>query len=206
MLLKVCGLRERDNVEAVLALQPEWVGFIFEPTSPRYFLHAHNLASGLNIYGAIKKVGVFVNQDADVILNLKQQYALDLIQLHGDESVAFCKQLKQNGIKIIKAFSINDLFEFSELEKYAPYVTLFLFDAQGPLRGGNGIPFNWELLKKHRFAKPFLLSGGIGPDSLAGLRNFSHPDMIGVDVNSKFEVSPGIKNTKALYLFQQQIA
>ncbi len=206
MLLKVCGLRERNNVEEVLAIQPQWIGFIFEPSSSRYFLHAQQRASVFEIDGDIKKVGVFVNEDTDVILHFHQEFALDLIQLHGDESVDECRQLNENGIKIIKAFRIDDSFNFSEVEKYAPYITLFLFDAQGPLKGGNGITFNWELLKNRRFGKPFLLSGGIGPETIPALLNFSHPDMIGIDVNSKFEVSPGVKDVKSLHLFQQQIA
>ena len=206
MLLKLCGLRERDNIEAVLALQPQWVGFIFEPSSPRYFLHANTPANIFEINGAVKKVGVFVNEDENVIMNFQERYGLDLIQLHGNESAETCKQLKERGIKIIKAFRTSNEFDFTIPGDYAPHVELFLFDAVGQLHGGNGIAFNWELLSKHRFGKPFLLSGGIGPNNVNALKSFKHPDMTGVDVNSRFETSPGIKNAEALYLFQQQIA
>ena len=205
MLLKVCGMRERDNIKDVLALQPQWMGFIFEPSSPRYFPRAANPSSLFEVIGAVKKVGVFVNDDEEVMLSFQQQHALDYIQLHGDESVETCRQLKQAGIKVIKAFRVNDMFDFSIVDSYTPYADLFLFDASGTLFGGNGVAFNWQLLKRHRFNKPFLLSGGIGPDSVNQLLAFEHPEMIGVDVNSKFETAPGIKDAKALLLFQQQI-
>ena len=205
MLLKVCGMRERDNIEDVLELQPAWMGFIFEPSSPRYFPRAANPASLFGLTGRVKKVGVFVNEDEEVMLSFQQQHALDYIQLHGHESVETCRQLKQAGIKIIKAFRINEAVDFSIVDSYTPYVDSFLFDASGPLFGGNGTVFNWQLLKQHRFNKPFLLSGGIGPDSVNQLLAFEHPEVIGVDVNSKFETAPGVKDAKALLLFQQQI-
>jgi phosphoribosylanthranilate isomerase len=205
MLLKVCGLRERQNVTAIAALKPQWMGFIFSPVSPRYFNDAREPAMTAEIPKDIYKTGVFVNADEETVLNIYNQHSLDYVQLHGDESVEFCKNLSSKGIKIIKAFSITGEFDFSITEDYASCVSLFLFDAAGELRGGNGVQFNHDLLKDKRFNKPFLLSGGIGPGDAAALKNLHHPDLIGVDVNSRFEDAQGLKNVEALQLFSRQI-
>jgi phosphoribosylanthranilate isomerase len=206
MLLKVCGLRERDNVAAIAALQPQWMGFIFVASSPRYFLEAKDPAIISEISNKIKTVGVFVNESEEMILKTMQLYSLDLAQLHGDEGTDFCKGLTEQGIKIIKVFRVHDVFDFSIVETYAPYAELFLFDTAGKLFGGNGVSFDWQILSKHRFSKPFLLSGGISPADTDALISFRHPDMIGVDVNSKFEITAGVKNIEAIQLFKQQIA
>jgi phosphoribosylanthranilate isomerase len=205
MLLKVCGLRERENVAAIAAIKPQWMGFIFSPVSPRYYNDASEPASIASIPKGIYKTGVFVNADEEKVMNLHNQHQLDYIQLHGYESVEFCKNLSSKGIKIIKAFALTPEFDFSMTEDYAPYASLFLFDSAGKLLGGNGVQFNHALLKGKRFSKPFLLSGGIGPDDVPALKNLHHPDMIGVDVNSRFEDAPGLKNVSALELFSQQI-
>jgi phosphoribosylanthranilate isomerase len=206
MLLKVCGLRELENVNAIAAIKPQWMGFIFSPASPRYFYEAENPAAITDIPNETDKVGVFVNEDEKHILNIYMQHQLDYVQLHGHESVEDCKSLFEKGIRLIKAFGVNDGFDFSITEDYAPYVSFFLFDTAGKSAGGNGIQFNHGLLEGKRFAKPFLLSGGIGPDDALLVTNFRHPDMIGVDVNSRFEISPGLKNTEALKLFKEQIS
>ncbi|MBL0309816.1 MAG: phosphoribosylanthranilate isomerase [Bacteroidetes bacterium] len=205
MKLKICGLREDENVKAITALRPKWMGFIFHPTSLRYFINAEHPANILSIPIHIKKVGVFVNESEEEIMRIHQLYGLDMIQLHGDEKPEFCLNLNKAGIKIIKAFRIDDRFDFSSVELYAPYVEMFLFDAAGKNYGGNGVVFNWNLLEGKRFSRPFLLSGGIGLEQVALLKSFHHPDMIGVDVNSCFELSPGIKDIAALQLFKQQI-
>lgn len=205
MKLKVCGLREDENVKAIAALRPQWMGFIFSPASPRYFLAANKKASLGELEPAIKRVGIFVNEGLEEILRLNKLYKFDYVQLHGNEGVDFCRQLQQHGIAIIKAFRIDNNFDFSKVNGFAPYVELFLFDTAGKRYGGNGVQFNWELLNDKRFSKPFLLSGGIGPEDAKHVKLFRHPDMIGVDVNSRFEISPGLKNVEALKLFQQQI-
>lgn len=205
MKLKVCGLREDENVKAIAALQPQWLGFIFHSASPRYFMSAKNPVDLLSIPLSFKKVGVFVNSTIDEVVRLHKLYSLDYTQLHGDENADFCKQLQMNGIKIIKAFRINESFDFASVDSYLPFVELFLFDASGKEYGGNGITFNWELLKNKRFSKPFLLSGGIGLEQVEALKSFDHPDLAGVDVNSRFESSPGLKDVLAVQLFQQQI-
>lgn len=205
MYLKVCGLREEENAIAILDIHPEWMGFIFVPSSPRYYNDAVDPVNISAVKG-VKKVGVFVNQNADDILNLQKKYNLDMIQLHGDESIETCKYLKEQGLSIIKAFRVSDEFDFSLVNTYTPYIDLILFDTAGKSYGGNGVTFDWAVLNEHRFHKPFLLSGGIGPVSAAAIKAFAHPDMIGVDVNSRFETAPGIKDVEKLKLFKQQIA
>jgi phosphoribosylanthranilate isomerase len=205
MDLKVCGLRESGNIAAILDLHPEWIGFIFVPSSPRYYGDAADAADIITIAGA-KKIGVFVNQDTSDILDLHKKYRLDMVQLHGDEAPDTCRYLKEKGLAIIKAFRVNEEFDFSTVSAYTPYIDLILFDTSGNLQGGNGITFDWSVLGEHRFHKLFLLSGGIGPESLEALKNFTHPDMIGVDVNSRFETSPGVKDVEKLKLFKQQIS
>lgn len=206
MYLKVCGLREADNVASVINLMPQWVGFIFVPSSPRYFYGTGKPASLAAIEAPVKKVGVFVNDTVDNILHLQKLHQLDFVQLHGDETVEQCKLLKGKKLRIIKAFSIHDAFHFSEVDRYCNVIDLLLFDTAGKLRGGNGTAFNWQLLNGRRFGRPFLLSGGIGPEDVARLKQFKHPDMIGVDVNSCFETEPGIKDIVLLKAFKQQIS
>jgi len=206
MKLKVCGLREDENVKAVAALKPQWMGFIFAASSPRYFLSAKDPAKLLNIDDSISKVGVFVNEEESEVVQLQETYQLDYVQLHGDESVEMCRSLKERDTAVIKVFRVHDKFDFSIVESFTPYVELFLFDTAGKLYGGNGLRFNWDLLTGKRFSRQFLLSGGIGPEDAELVKSFQHPDMIGVDVNSHFETSPGVKDVAALKLFQQQIA
>jgi len=206
MYLKVCGLREADNVNAILGLKPEWMGFIFVRSSPRYFDDAVQAVSIAGIPAPVKKVGVFADEPVQNILNLHRIHQFDFVQLHGNENVDDCKYLSERGVHIIKAFSIHNAFYFSILDNYMSWIDLLLFDTAGKLPGGNGISFNWQLLQGRRFKKPFLLSGGIGPGDVQALKNFNHPDMKGVDVNSRFEISPGIKDVSALQIFIQQIS
>lgn len=206
MKLKICGLREDENVKTITALKPQWMGFIFYEASPRHFLNAAKPVNMASILPPIMKVGVFVNANLDEILRIKNLYALDYVQLHGDESADYCRKAQERGIKIIKAFRTDEQFDFSKTDDYGPHVELFLFDASGKEYGGNGILFNWELLNGKRFVRPFLLSGGIGLEQVDALKKFNHPDMMGVDVNSRFEIKPGLKDVAALQLFQQQIA
>ena len=205
MKTKICGLREQQNISDISELHPEWMGFIFSPTSPRYFNAAKEPADLKSLPVSIKKVGVFVNETLENVRATVQQHGLNMIQLHGNETPEYCASLKSDGIEIIKAFSIDSNFDFTSTEAYASAVDYFLFDTKGPQFGGNGIAFNWDLLKGKRFAKPFLLSGGISPNHADAIKNFSHPDCIGIDINSRFEISPGIKDVNAIRLFLQQI-
>lgn len=205
MKTKICGLRQQQNVTELVSLAPDWMGFIFSPNSPRYFNSAKESADIKSLPASIKKVGVFVNETLELVKSTIQQHGLDAIQLHGSETPEYCASLQSSDIEIIKAFSVDDNFDFSITETYSPFVDYFLFDTKGKQAGGNGIAFNWNILKDKRFAKPFLLSGGISPEHADAIKNFSHPDCIGIDINSRFEISPGMKDVALIRSFLQKI-
>jgi phosphoribosylanthranilate isomerase len=206
MKVKICGLREHSNVMELSALDPAWMGFIFYQGSKRYIYNAEQFINLQLLKKTIKRVGVFVNESAERIQQLQAQFELDLIQLHGDEDPAYCSILAAKGLKLIKAFQIAGSDDFEKVEAFAPYVEYFLFDTKGDLPGGNGKQFNWSLLIERRFSKPFLLSGGIAPDMAAELNSFKHPDCEGVDINSRFEDAPGLKNVLLTKTFIQQLS
>ena len=191
MKLKICGMKYRANIQEVAALQPDYLGFIFYEKSPRF-------CNGElpEIPNTIAKVGVFVNAPLSEILNKIKAYNLQLVQLHGEESPEICEVLRLINIKVIKTFSIDDTFDFETLRPYEPVCDYFLFDTKGKHYGGNGTTFNWEILKKYPSQKPFFLSGGIGLEEISKLKQLNLP-IYAVDVNSKFETEPGLKNSNA---------
>lgn len=190
MKLKICGMKYPQNILEVSQLLPDYLGFIFYEKSSRYFQ-----GEIPNLPKSIKKVGVFVDATLSEISLKIEKYNLDLIQLHGRETPEFCKNLKQENIEIIKVFSIDDDFDFSELEKYETVCDYFLFDTKGKLHGGNGFTFNWQILKKYKSQKPLFLSGGIGVEEISKLKKLNLP-IFAIDVNSKFEIEPGLKNVQ----------
>ena len=194
MKLKICGMKYPDNILEVAALLPDYMGFLFWEKSTRYF-------DGIIPYlpKSIKKVGVFVNQSTEVILAKAQKYDLQAIQLHGQESVAFCTELKNSLLKdveIIKVFSILDTFDFEVLKPFEAVCDYFLFDTKGKLPGGNGTTFDWKVLEKYPSSKPFFLSGGIGIEEMEDVNEIfkTNLPLHAIDVNSKFEIKPGLKN------------
>ena len=202
MKLKVCGMKYIDNLMMVAAVQPDYLGFIFYDKSKRNFeCVIPKLPKG------IKKTGVFVNEYLEIVVSLTQEYGLEIIQLHGDESLDYIQELKGHlpHVKIIKVFGIKDEFDFSILEPYQNEVDYFLFDTKGKERGGNGIKFNWVILKDYPHSTPFFLSGGIGPEDGDKLKEIqaSGLPMYAVDINSKFEIEPGIKNVKDIKEFKK---
>lgn len=190
---KVCGLR--DNIEDVVALQPDYLGFIFYSKSPRYVGKGF-LMPEIGVK-SIQKVGVFVNEAIDFVLKTMQKYRLDFAQIHGHESPDYCNGLKQKGIKVIKAFQIDALFDFELLKEYdsADY---FLFDTKTSQYGGSGKAFDWSVLKKYSMEKEYFLSGGIGLDNLSELKKLDLSKIHALDVNSKFEIRPGFKDVEML--------
>lgn len=191
MKLKICGMKYRANIQEVAALQPDYLGFIFYEKSPRF-------CNGElpEIPNTIAKVGVFVNAPLSEILNKIKAYNLQLVQLHGEESPEICEVLRLINIKVIKTFSIDDTFDFETLRPYEPVCDYFLFDTKGKHYGGNGTTFNWEILKKYPSQKSFFLSGGIGLEEISKLKQLNLP-IYALDVNSKFETEPGLKNSNA---------
>lgn len=199
MKIKVCGMRERNNIEEVVALQPNFIGFIFYEKSPRFVADLLNEEYIRSIPQNIKKVGVFVNASPGHIVDTVKKYDLQYAQLHGNELPDMCRSLRQKGINIIKAFSIDENFNFNMLNNYKSFCDMFLFDTKGASPGGNGVPFNWNILSKYDNEKPLFLSGGIGPDNIESVIELSKKIRIyGIDVNSLFETEPGMKDVAKL--------
>ena len=203
--LKVCGMTQADNMLELAAMQPEYMGLIFYEKSSRFF-HAQipQLPDGL------KKVGVFVDSEVSYIMEKVDQYDLNVIQLHGKESPDYCVELKaklSEGIEIIKVFSVKEQFDFSLLSAYEDVCDYFLFDTKGKLPGGNGEHFDWSLLEQYPSRKPFFLSGGIGIDSIPQLKEFLKRPIAqfchAIDVNSRFELQPGLKKIDKLKEFKK---
>ena len=212
MKIKVCGLREPDNISEVLALGVDYVGFIFYQKSKRFVGKtklAEWIAANEEAFGATKKVGVFVNAELDYILNAVHDYKLDYVQLHGDESPGYCRELKLlwsvstlRKAQLIKAFSITPDFDFRETYAYADSCPLFIFDTGGQTeKGGTGKKWDWAKLNEYEGLVPFLLSGGIGPLDGDDVKALDHPQLRGVDLNSAFETEPGVKDVAKLKMF-----
>lgn len=199
MKIKVCGMRQQGNIEELVALKPNFIGFIFYEKSPRFAGEELSEEYVKTIPKDIKKVGVFVNANPGYILDMVKKYNLQYAQLHGNEMPDMCRSLRQKGVNIIKAFSIDETFNFAMLNNYKSFCDLFLFDTKGDQPGGNGKAFDWNLLKKYDNEKPFLLSGGIGPDNIEEVIQLSKSMSIyGIDVNSKYETEPGVKDISKL--------
>lgn len=182
-------------LQAVDALGPDMLGMIFYDESPRCY--AEETAPETQA----DKVGVFVNESAQVIKVLAQQFGLSYIQLHGDEPIETAAVIKAAGLKVIKAFSIGEKIEEERMKGYEQYCEYFLLDTKGKRYGGTGQKFDWALLSEYRLDTPFILSGGIQPKDANILTNIKHPALIGVDINSGFEIEPGIKNIEAVKQF-----
>lgn len=207
MKIKVCGNRDLNQLKELNDLGIDYAGFIFYEQSPRYVLNKIKGEEAKNLKLDIEKVGVFVNASEEEIMKGIDEFGLDIIQLHGDETSLFCSQISDH-IKVIKAFRITDpdtnidwmVKEFDEACDY------YLFDkGSAGLYGGTGQKFDWNILAKSAINKPFFLSGGIGINDAEALRKFEHPFFYGVDVNSRFETEPGIKDVALIKNFVKQL-
>ena len=199
MKIKVCGMRQQGNIEELVALKPNFIGFIFYEKSPRFVGEELSEEYVKTIPKNIKKVGVYVNANPGYILDMVKKYDLQYAQLHGNEMPDICRSLRQKGVNIIKAFSIDEKFNFAMLNNYKSFCDLFLFDTKGIMPGGNGVPFDWKLLKKYDNEKPFFISGGIGLDNIEEIIALSKTlPVYGIDVNSVFETEPGVKDISKL--------
>jgi phosphoribosylanthranilate isomerase len=199
-------MRDLANIAGVIAAaSPDYLGFIFYPLSKR-FVGLRPLPEVLAVVpDSVKKVGVFVDETPETVWTVSEQWKLEVIQLHGKESPEVCEQLKVRGLIVIKAFSVDESFDFSTLEAYLQSCDFFLFDTKGLLPGGTGQKFNWHLLSNYQLDKPFFLSGGIGPDDLNTIREYSHPQLLGIDINSGFEISPALKDVSSIRKFISEI-
>lgn len=222
LLIKVCGMSRPDNIRAVAQLPVDMIGFIFCPSSKRYVAMSSSLTGllpdnadpELSGFGAgvtgrhIDKVGVFADDTVQNILTHTVNFRLDAVQLHGSESPTFIRNLKstivpdiRRRLKIIKAISISSADDISRSAQYEGLVDLFVFDTKCDGYGGSGRQFDWSLLDLYKGDTPFLLSGGIGEDSIDSIRALRHRRFAGVDLNSRFETEPGVKDVERLGSF-----
>jgi len=221
MKIKVCGMRDSENITELVKLTPDYIGFIFYDKSKRVVTNFPEVDIPINI----KKVGVFVNESIVKIVELVLKHQLNAVQLHGDETAEFCRELKRHPklvsgshsdemlkqvqhdepFTIIKAFSVDKNFDFSITQDYEPYCNLFIFDTKGKGYGGTGLKYDWNILKKYQGETPLLLSGGIGINDVDAVNKFTHSKFIGVDLNSGFEDAPALKNIEKLKRFISEI-
>ncbi len=194
--LKICGMMHRDNILQVASANPDYMGFIFYKGSPRYVGEKFTVP---DIGPSIKRIGVFVNEATKAIRDVAEKVKLDGVQLHGEETPLQCRELRGDGVCVIKAFLVDDEFDFTLTKPYEDAVDYFLFDAKGRLRGGNGLPFDWELLDRYHGRIPFFLSGGVGVDNASLIKGITHKQFYAIDVNSGIEDKPGLKSSSKLY-------
>ena len=207
MIVKICGMRDPENIRAVSELNIDWMGFIFWQKSSRYVSERPAY-----LPTKVKRVGVFVDADMEEVKQKVEEYDLNIIQLHGQESPTYIRQLRSlcsdHVAAIIKAFNIATAENLAQTEPYKGIVDYFLFDAKAQLIGGNGTKFDWSVLDNYKDDTPFLLSGGIGPDDAERIRDWfsaasgsAAAKCIGIDLNSRFETAPALKNVDALRIF-----
>ena len=204
--IKVCGMRQSDNIRQVEALGIDMMGFIFWEPSARY------VAQKPDYLPACARTGVFVNATPEYILSTVRTYGLSYVQFHGQESPEFCHHLRQNlnqsglaSVQPIKAFSISVPGDLASVRQYETPCRFLLFDTKTPLPGGSGKQFDWQIMQYYSGTLPFLLSGGIGPNDAHRLQEFHHPLCVGIDLNSRFEISPGLKDATLLKNFLTQL-
>lgn len=227
MKIKVCGMRDSENIQSLLALEPDFIGFIFYDKSKRFVSDFPQVEIPLHI----KKVGVFVNESIENIIQTVTNYNLDFVQLHGNDTPKYIEELKilvaersrsensnllgmistplNHQLGIIKAFSVDENFDFGVTQQFENTCDYFIFDTKGKDYGGNGIKFNWEILSNYKGETPFLLSGGISKKDaklvLSFLRRQESKKCIGLDINSGFELKPGFKNIEDIKEFKQNL-
>lgn len=217
--LKICGMKYPNNILEIASLQPDYLGFIFYEKSSRYF-------DGVipELPDDIKKIGVFVDENSSELILKAHKFKLYAVQLHGNESVNYCKEIRRaelysitenqtikkwqgSEIKIIKVFSIDDAFNLNQIEPYESVCDYYLFDTKGKLPGGNGYTFNWDVMKNYPSTKPYFLSGGIGLNEIETLKEFlKMPESQychALDINSQFELEAGLKDVEKLKEFKE---
>lgn len=206
MKIKVCGMREPDNIQHLIQeIKPDWMGLIFYSKSPRYV--SEDLASQIQ-FAEVPKVGVFVNESIEFVLSKVEKFKLSTIQLHGNESPEYVRDLKlKTGKKLWKVISVGESIDWEVLREYVGLVEYFLFDTKTKVHGGSGKKFNWEVLEGYPFETGFLLSGGLDEESNEEVLELGERlrQLVGVDLNSKFEDEPGLKNIEKLKSFKKRL-
>ena len=194
--IKICGMRDPGNILQVAELEPDYMGFIFYPKSKRYVGSMFRMPDQLS--QRIKRVGVFVNEATATILDLATAHGLDLVQLHGKESAKQCLKLKESGLAVIKVFSIDNSFDFAEVDPYKKVADYFLFDTKSDSYGGTGNVFDWNLLTQYDQEIPFFLSGGLSASTINDVTGLHGMNLHALDINSGVEVSPGLKRIELI--------
>lgn len=202
--VKVCGLKYPANIASIKQLPVDYMGFIFYPGSKRYIGDTDPELTRI-LPELIRKIGVFVNEDIEKVKALAVEFHLDGLQLHGNETTAYCRELRALNYIVIKSFRMVDDFDFSICKAYEGGCDYFLFDTHTKQFGGSGKKFNWNLLKAYDLDVPFFLSGGIDESDAGILRNINHPKFYAVDINSRFEIHPGYKDEKKISTFIEQL-
>jgi phosphoribosylanthranilate isomerase len=199
MKIKVCGMKEPENIRRLAKLPVDFMGLIFYPKSPRYA--GNLLPDALSVLPeSAKKVGVFVNEQPEVVLAHIEKYRLDYVQLHGDESVETCRIIRKK-CSVIKAFSISEEVDLEKTNDYQEVCDFVLFDTKTSQYGGSGQQFDWTILDAYKGTRPFFLSGGISTNNSAEIQKIAHPLLYGIDLNSKFETAPSVKDIERLEEF-----
>ena len=186
-------MKYADNIRDVSALQPDFMGFIFYPASSRFVGYDFDESIVKAVPNGIRKVGVFVNESVENVMATAARFGFDFVQLHGNESPQYCQQLKHNGLSIIKAISTDTTTNFTTLLAYQPWCSYFLFDTKTNGFGGSGQSFDWRILDSYKLPVPFFLSGGLGTENIEAALKIKHPMLYGLDMNSKLESLPGMK-------------
>ena len=199
--IKVCGMRQPINIRQVGKLKPDYMGLIFYPKSARY-VSDRNVEPIINaLPQRVIMVGVFVNEYIPEIINKANIFDIQTIQLHGAENPEYCTILKELGYTVIKAFGVDENFDFKELDKYQSCCDYFLFDTKSDNHGGTGKKFDWEILNNYNNSKPIFLSGGIGPEDAEDIMNLKDLNIYSLDINSRFEIEPALKDIEKLETF-----
>jgi phosphoribosylanthranilate isomerase len=201
--LKVCGMRDAENIRLLCRdAEPDYIGFVFYEHSPRFVGQVARVAA---TPAPVKRVGVFVNERVETVTQLVNQHKLGVVQLHGEEPAEACAHLAASGVEVIKSFPIASATDFEMVVAYEGAAHYFLFDTRGDRRGGNGQAFNWRLLQHYRGATRFFLSGGIGPENIKQAMLVHHPYLYGIDINSKVESMPGVKDMNKVQEVKRQL-
>jgi len=205
--LKVCGMKFAANIAAVAALQPDYLGFIFYKKSPRFI---SDVSAELIKYipSEIKTVGVFVDEDLEIVKKKVNLYQLKAVQLHGNESAEYCAELKSlfNSSEVIKAFGVDEDFDFDILNNYTAVVDYFLFDTKTKAHGGSGKTFDWKILDNYKLDKPYFLSGGIDLEHATAIAKIEDSRLYALDINSRFEFEPGVKDAEKIREFVAKLS
>ena len=202
--IKICGMAYPENIVGISGVMPDYMGFIFHAQSPRNALSLSAEAlKGLP--ESVTPVGVFVNRPLDYILDRCDEYGIRTVQLHGNESPALCERLKTEGYIVWKAIGVDENIRWEDLNSYKNVVDMFVFDTKSPTHGGTGCKYDWDILRSYSLEIPFLLSGGISPGDEGLIKMFDHPMFSGIDLNSRFEVAPGMKDVTLLKNFIKEL-